>query len=193
MSRGWCRKERSKWRRVQSAACPQNTDNKTAAIHYLLKAKHPTKCLKLLINFNIIIHKNKLVLSWLSKMPTVTQLVSSKAKTGKQWLSASNFKFFITPLHIEGPDPPGSQPQGLRTAPGWGRGWQQDRARRSHAGASFCLDARPASYSRGRGTTPVDSEMPGQHKRENFSTTKGNSVLQLSPTACNSISTHTNY
>lgn len=101
-------------------------------------------------------------------MPTVTQPVSSKAKTGKQWLSASSFQFFITPPHVEGPDPPGSHPQGLRTAPGWGRGWQQDGARRSRAGASFCLNARPASYWRGRGTTPVDSDARATQKGEFF-------------------------
>lgn len=54
---------------------------------------------------------------------------------------------------------------------------------------SFCLDARPGSYSGGRETTPVGLELPMQHKRETVPQQKGYSALQLSPTAHSSIPT----
>lgn len=98
-------------------------------------------------------------------MPNVTQLIVAKPGLEHNAYQPQTLKLRIMPLHIKGPV---HQDPIFRAC--------RQLLDRTEAGSkavldkepcwSVCLDARPASYSRGRETTPVGSKLPRQQQKE---------------------------
>lgn len=127
------------------------TKRRPVTSHWELGA--PPKCLKLLTNFQVSIRASKLVFGGWNEGPDVEQRAWSKARVGTPHHGDRRLqpKLSSIPLHAEGPSPPGSPLQILRAAPELEQRPDARPVWDKRQCWSFCLDARPGSYSGGRG------------------------------------------
>lgn len=163
-------KARREWRAHAAARLP-NFTNDTAAIHSSLRARHPTKGLRVLINFNTLPHTRKRGLRGLSKMLHATQLIPAKPGLDPSGYRPQTRNSSFLHCTQRGRVRQGPILRACGQLLHRRRGWERGGADKEPAGASPWMPGQPAAQ--GAGADPAGAGAAKAAQRGDCATQRG--------------------